>query len=266
MIARETGGLAATVAGGLLLFALLIGLSQGLVAVNARLSPQTPWFPVPALAIVAFVIWLVNRRLNIRLAIPAGVPWGRAYGFALLATLGAMCLSVLEAAYHGLVREAPSWPAEVSPAFQLAFLLTLPLIASAMAEVAFRGLIQTALERILPLWPMLLLIAVLNALMHFYDPDQMSQWIRFLSLNIVWGYATWRTQSILPALAAHVLMNVIEPGTEYLWGPTDMGALSTATLGLVAATGLIALVAAVFLARGWPERERYPPGARSAAA
>ena len=59
---------------------------------------------------------------------------------------------------------------------------------------------QTALEKVLPAWPMLLLIAVINYLMHFYDPDQAGQFVRLITLNLAWGYVTWRTQSLRPAL------------------------------------------------------------------
>jgi membrane protease YdiL (CAAX protease family) len=242
-------------AGGLLYFMLLMGVSQGLVALNASASPSVPWFPIPALTLIAIVTFWVKRRWEIRLVQPAGRSRGTAYTFACLTTYAAICVSVLEGAYHGLVQPAPLWPDEnVSTAFQLSFLLVLPLIASLLAEIGFRGIIQTRYEKLLPLWPMLLLIAVINALMHFYDPEQSSQWLRFIALNLSFGYVTWRTQSILPALVAHILMNVFEPLVQYLSeqygpGPVAFGDFSSGMLLTAALSGLMAFSLALYIGR-----------------
>jgi membrane protease YdiL (CAAX protease family) len=252
MKAPTRWSLLGTVLAGLGLFALVIGACQGLAAFNASTTPGIPWFPLPALILLAVAVAFAKGRWDLRLTHPPGVPWARAYGFALLGTLAAMGISVLEAWFNGLTRSAPAWPGVQSTAFNLAFLITLPFVASVMAEIAFRGIIQTVLEKVWPIWTVLLAIAAINGLMHLYDPDQMSQWARFLSLNLVWGYVTWRSRSLLPALTAHVVMNVIEPGSEYLWGPTDMGALSATTLAVTGTVTLMSLLAALWLLRSWP--------------
>lgn len=238
---------------GLAYFMLLIGGTQGLVALNANVSPRLPWFPLPALIVILLVTRWLNSRWDLRLRHPPSVSWPMAYTFALLATLAAMCLSLLEASFNGLTRTAPAWPdEEVSRGFQFTFVITLPFIASVLAEIGFRGIIQTRLEKIMPLWPMLLAIAILNALMHFYDPEQMSQWGRFIALNLAFGYVTWRTQSILPALAAHCAMNLVEPVGEYLFGPVVLGDASGMSLLTIAITGCVALVLALAIGRAMP--------------
>ena len=240
---------------GLVFFAGLMGVSQGLVAWNAALSPTIPWFPIPALALIVTATWWVNRRWPIRLARPAG---GRAYVVILLATYAVICLGVLESWFHNLVTPAPAWPDEtVSAGFQLVFLLAIPFIAALLAEVGFRGMMQTALEKVLPVWPMLLLIAVINFLMHFYDPDQGSQVMRMITLNLVWGYITWRVQSIRPALVAHIVMNIAIPllqyGSEqYGPGPVPFGAFPLGTLVISAVSGVIALTAAIVIGKRLP--------------
>ncbi len=247
-----TGKLLANVAGALVLFALVIGLCQGLATANANVSPGLPWFPLPALALLAAGVWFAKRRWELRLAHPAGVPWARAYAFALLATVAGVGISVLEASFNGLTRSAPAWPGVDAVAFNLAFLITLPFVAAVMAEVAFRGVIQTLLEKAWPIWFVLLFVAVINGLMHFYDPDQMQQWLRFLSLNGVWGYITWRSQSLWPALTAHVAMNVVEPVSELLLGPTDMATLPPLALLLTGLMIVVAATGALLSLRGWP--------------
>ncbi len=236
--------------GGLAFFSIPMGISQGLVAWNAAISPTVPWFPVPALGLVLAASWWVNRRWPVRLGRPAGA---RAYAYALLMTYAVVCLGVLEARLNELTLPAPAWPDEaVSAGFQLAFLLVLPFIASVLAEFGFRGLMQTALEKVLPLWPMLLLIAAINYLMHFFDPNQAGQFVRLITLNLAWGYITWRTRSLRPALVAHVAMNIAVPvlqyGSEqYGRGPVPFGEFPGSALLGAALTGVIALAAALFL-------------------
>jgi len=256
-MAKQLLALIGSLLPGLVYFMLLMGASQAFVALNASVSPDIPWFPLPALALVWIVTLVIRRRWEIRLSHPVGVPWRAAYAFALLTTYAAVCLSVLEAWFHDLVRPAPVWPnADVSAAFQLTFLVVLPFIAAVLAEIGYRGMIQTRLEKLLPIWPMLLLIAIINALMHFYDPDQASQWLRFIALNLAFGYITWRCQSILPALAAHVTMNLFEPLSRYGSDPVRFGEFAAGTLAAFAATGLAALAMAIYIGRSLPQPEK----------
>lgn len=198
---------------GLIYFAGLMGASQALVAINASTTPALPWFPLPALALVFGVSWWVTRRTPVR--IEAAAPLS-AYVFALAVPVVAASIGVVENNWHGVASEAPSWPDErVSTAFQLTFLFVLPFIAAVLAEIGFRGIIQTRLEKTWPLWPMLLVIAVINFGMHFYDPNQFTQFARLIALNIGWGWITWRAQSIRPALAGHVAMNIANPAAQY---------------------------------------------------
>jgi len=240
------------IAGGLLFFAGLMGISQGLVAWNAAVSPTVPWFPIPALILVVAATWRVNRRWPVRLMRPVG---GRVYLMVLLMTYAVICLGVIESWLHNLTIPAPAWPDEaVSTGFQLAFLLVIPFIAALLAEIGFRGIMQTALERVLPIWPMLLLIAVINFLMHFYDPDQGSQVIRLLGLNLVWGYVTWKTQSIRPALVAHIVMNfaipLIQYGSELLGpGPLRFGEFTVSMLAIAGVSGIFAAAMAFYVQR-----------------
>lgn len=230
-----------------------MGASQAIVALNVSLSPAVPWFPLPAFLLAGVATWWANRRWPLRLAQPVG---GRAYAVAVLLTSAVILLGALESWLHDLTTPAPTWPdATLSAGFQFLYLLTLPVIAAVLAEVCFRGLIQTALEKIMPLWPMLLTIAVLNFLMHFYDPDQFSQVLRLLALNLVWGWVTWRTQSIRPALAGHIAMNIsiaaLQYGSEnYGSGPVSFGDLSSGTLAILVVSGVAALVAGLQLGKG----------------
>jgi len=248
--------IALPILGGLLFFSVLMGVTLGFVAGNAAVSPALPWFPVPTLILIIAVVWWVNRRWPLRIVGPAD---GRAYAFALLLTYAVICLGVLESWLNDVVTPAPTWPdAAVSLGFQLTFLLVIPFIAAILAEVGFRGIMQTALEKVLPLWPMLLLIAVLNFLMHYYDPEQSKQILRLLALNLTWGYITWRVQSIRPALVAHIAMNIGIPLLQYASenygpGPLPFGDFPSGTLVISAVSGVLALMAAVYVGKNLPQ-------------
>ena len=247
---KRIGGIIKPILFGLIFFTGLVGLSQGVVALNASLSPAIPWFPLPALLICYVAIRWLNGRQELRLARPVS---GTLHAITLLLTLAVLCLGVFENWFYELTLPSPSFPnAAVSDSFQLVFVFVFPFIAAVLAEIAFRGQIQTALEKVLPLWPVLVLIAVLNFLMHFYDPEQLRQLVRLLALNLVWGYMTWYSKSLRPALLAHVLMNVSTPMLQ-LWaerfggGPADFGAFTPVGLTVVAVTGLASVMAGLWL-------------------
>ena len=243
---------AIAVVGGLVFFTLLIGVSQGIVAANVAVSPAVPWFPLATLALAAVAIVGANRFWSLRLNVPAS---GRAYAAAMLLNFSVLCLGVIEFWWNDVATPAPTWPdATLSAGFQLAYLFTLPVVAAVLAEICFRGIIQTALEKIWSHWPVIFAIAVLNLLMHFYDPDQFKQVFRLIALNIVWGWITWRTQSIRPALAAHVAMNIgiaaLQVGMENFGpGPLEFGSFQPSTVAIWAVIGSISLLVGLMLCR-----------------
>jgi hypothetical protein len=78
---------------------------------------------------------------------------------------------------------------------------------------------------------------------------------RLLALNLVWGWITWRTQSIRPALAGHVAMNIgiaaLQYGSEnYGPGPVPFGDFPPSTLAISAVSGVVALVLGWMLGKG----------------
>ncbi|MGI9309030.1 MAG: CPBP family intramembrane glutamic endopeptidase [Gammaproteobacteria bacterium] len=243
---------AIAVVGGLVFFTVLIGMSQGIVAVNVAVSPAVPWFPLAAIALVGAAVAGANRLWSLRLNVPAT---GRAYAAAILLNFSVLCFGVIEFWWNDVATPAPTWPDDtLSAGFQLAYLFTLPVVAAVLAEIGFRGVIQTALEKVWSHWPVIFAIAVLNLLMHFYDPDQFKQVFRLIALNIVWGWITWRTGSIRPALAAHVAMNIGIAALQ-VWmenygpGPLEFGSFRTSTVIIWAVIGSVTLAAGLALCR-----------------
>ena len=236
--------------GGLVFFNVLMGSSMYLVSLNTNVSPAVPWFPIPALALIAGATWLVNHRWNIRLTLPANVPWVRVYTFSFLAMLAAKCIKGLEGVYHGVTLMAPAAPEGVSTGYGWVYLLLVPFFAAALAEISYRGIMQTRMETLLPLWPTLLILAVINTLSHVGFSDISTQWMYLIAMNIGFGYTAWMAQSIVPVIVMHAVMNVLFPGSQYLWGPFALGELAAPGITTIAVLAMGLTAAAIWLARG----------------
>ena len=109
---------------------------------------------------------------------------------------------------------------------------------------------QTRLETILPLWPTLLILAVINTLSHYGSPTDIStQWIYLMAMNIGFGYTAWIAQSIVPVIVMHVVMNVLFPVSQYLWGPFALGELAAPGITIIAVLAMGLTAVAIWLAR-----------------
>ncbi|MBM4195524.1 MAG: CPBP family intramembrane metalloprotease [Gammaproteobacteria bacterium] len=232
-------GAGLVVLGGFVFFNVLMGIAMGLVFFNAKASPGVAWFPLPALALIIAATWWARGRWDMRLAMPPNVPWGRVYAFGFLAMLAAKCIKGIEGAYHEVTLVAPAAPENVSAVFALLYLFMVPFFAAVLAEIAFRGIIQTRMEKTLPLWQTLLFVSTINTLSHAGFTDISTQWLYLMAVNLGFCYTTWLAQSIVPAIVVHVAMNVLFPAAEHFFGPLGLGELSAGgivTLGVLGAT------------------------------
>jgi membrane protease YdiL (CAAX protease family) len=77
------------------------------------------------------------------------------------------------------------------------------LFAAVFEEMVFRGLLQQALERRLPLQNALFATALIFAFLHVLQP-----WIiQVLILGLVLGYLAWRSDSVIPGILLHAINN-----------------------------------------------------------
>ena len=83
--------------------------------------------------------------------------------------------------------------------------LSITVAAPLAEELMFRGVIQTRLERAMPMWAAVVLQAVLFGVVHG-TPIQMAY--AFL-LGLAFGFLRSRTGSILPGIAAHAAFNAM---------------------------------------------------------
>ena len=126
-------------------------------------------------------------------------------------------------------------------------------------ELMFRGVIQTRLERAMPVWAAVVLQAVLFGVTHG-TPVQMAY--AFL-MGLVFGLLRSRTGSILPGLAAHAAFNAMNDPLGLLGG----GAGSSGSWYALAGMAAVCAAGCVLCRRGLaalaasPAREQGGPSA-----
>lgn len=87
----------------------------------------------------------------------------------------------------------------------LLLIFTGVLVAAVVEEMLFRGMLQHSLEYYRDPAIAIVLSSVLFAIMHF------NPWtsLQILVLGLVFGYITWQTGTILPAIILHALNNAL---------------------------------------------------------
>ena len=113
-----------------------------------------------------------------------------------------------------------SWMEEYGKAMRLStetgLIPALAVVAGAPVaeELVFRGVIQSRLERAMPVWIAIVLQAVLFGFIHG-TPVQIGY--AFL-MGLLFGYIRYRTGSILPTIAAHAAFNAMNDPLGLLGG------------------------------------------------
>jgi membrane protease YdiL (CAAX protease family) len=203
----------------LVVFSVLMGVSIELAALNARLSPDLPWFGLPVALLLCGAAVLAERHVGIGLWHPPEPHEPRVYGLALAVCLLGTTVCVLQGALHGMTHAAEIGPPGTGRTFQMAYALLVPVVAAVAAELSFRGLMQTRLQALMPTWTAIAIVAVINTAAHRWGPNLAQQWLGYFVLLAGFGWLRWKTRSLLPPLIAHALLNIIVSAALYAWGP-----------------------------------------------
>ena len=94
---------------------------------------------------------------------------------------------------------------EANLLFSLMFLVTTILVTPFAEEIFFRGFLFKWMSGHRPIWLAALVSSTLFGVMHILPPQAISA--ALLALVLCWLY--WRTGSIWPAIAAHVVNNAL---------------------------------------------------------
>lgn len=234
-----------------------------LAPANLRVGVAVPWAIVP-MAAYLLVYWkfihgdwgpsetATSRRLSLRANALSGDAWVASLlagllGFATLAAfLAVMARLVLLPASTALT--AP----EGMPRLTAFLLLTMSsIVAGVTEESAFRGYMQTPVERRYGLAASILVSGTLFGLLHFpnHPRDVLLMLPYYIVVSAVYGGLTWAANSILPALVLHSGGDVWSLGRLWLTGRPEWQ-ISSSQPALIRDTGVDSgfLIAAALLA------------------
>lgn len=226
---------------GLLYFGAVMGAAIGVISFNAGQTPDVVWFPLPVTIILALALWLAERygKIGLRWPQPAArvtVPQGYAIGVA-LTTLGVAACAV-QGKFSGYVRATELLESGVSPLFEFTYAVYMSVFAAVLAEATFRGVVQTRVQRVLAVWPTVILIGVVNVFAHRWGPEITHNGLGIFVVLAAWTYLRWLTDSLWPPLLMHAGTNLIVALGLWNWGPLDHRATPAAVVLVVALVGL----------------------------
>jgi membrane protease YdiL (CAAX protease family) len=235
---------------GLVFFGVVMGISMGLVMYNASATPQFAWFPLPVTIVFVGATWWAQRRWDIGLALSGDFNRLRivVIGFAL--TVLGVTASLLQGYFSGMVRATELLEVEVDARFALTYALYMAVFAGLLAEVTFRGVIQSRMQTVLNVWPTVVTIAGINVLSHRWGPEITLNWFGLFVTLAGWTYLRWLSGSLWPPLIWHGLANLVMAIVLWARGPVIASEFSAAAVIALAVIGFASLALAAFLVRG----------------
>ena len=221
---------------------LLISILAGstvfaeLAKLNARFHPELPWAAcVNLLWLALAVIWLNGwgwplstsafRHHSLRLWRPPQ-PWGsdRTRGvLILMALIAGIYAYFIVASTLGSGRRSPDLGAYPTTAMRFSALIMGALLSGIGEEMAFRGYMQSQLERFGPTFA----IGVTSVVfMLAHAPQDLHQFVRlavgYLALALLWGALAYRAGTILPGMFLHIAGDLAAGYFVYLGGRGDL--------------------------------------------
>jgi membrane protease YdiL (CAAX protease family) len=242
---------------------------------NLNVGVAIPWAVLP----VALYLWAywrfiggrwgaaasaATRRQNLRANTLSLRVWGAALAAGLVGFGSLVALLVLAAR---LVHLPAASPIVTAPGMPVATALSLIVMASIVAgvteEAAFRGYMQSPIERRYGLAIAILVSGTLFGLLHFpaHPADVLWMLPYYIAVSAVYGGLTWAANSILPALVLHVVGDIVVLIRWWLTGRPewqigsvlpplvwDSGVDSQLVLTAIVSVALVAATAGAYLA------------------
>lgn len=138
------------------------------------------------------------------------------------------------------------------PADFIALLLVFAVVPAVCEEILFRGFLQAGMVRALQSAPRgIALTALIFAFFHVLP----QLYPGILALGLFVGYLAWRSGSLVPAMLAHGLNNMLSIVIGNAPGPVQQALQRSPVLGIGAA---ILFVASLLLVRRAPRRAAHP--------
>lgn len=188
-----------------------------LAPINARVAPEWPWAALAVFAWLGFMLWWLNgggwprvtrafRNSALRLWPPDPDAWR---GEKLAGTLGLM--AIMAGIYVFWIvatagQPTPDLSVYPTTAYLISIVLMGAFVSGVVEEMAFRGYMQSQLERFgLP--TAIAITSIVFALSHLTHGLQALLIMApgYIMASILYGLLAYRTGSILPGMAIHVL-------------------------------------------------------------
>jgi len=201
---------------GLLIAAVGVAVWAWLAPLNARHHPEWPWAAALTLFyLFVIIIWLNGagwprawrdfRHHALRLWRPAPGAWSgenRAAVLGLMALVVAMYVFWIAATSSQPTPDLSAYP---TPAFRISVLVMGAMVSGVVEEVAFRGYMQSQLERFGPTIAIGVtgLVFALSHITHGLEALLVMAPGYFMA-GVLFGVLAWRSGSILPGMALHV--------------------------------------------------------------
>jgi membrane protease YdiL (CAAX protease family) len=205
-------------------FASLLGIAITLVGagfwvsiapMNLRWHPELPWAAAATTCwLVIMIAWLGGsgwpqgnsalRRFHLRLWRPEPGAWS---GENLATILGLVSILIASTVFWIVVQSGKA-PIDVTPysttAIRFSVLIMGAVVSGVVEEVAFRGYMQSHLERIGPTFA-ILVTSLIFTLMHANHGLQylISVAPSFFIVSVIYGYLAQKSGSIIPGMVLH---------------------------------------------------------------
>lgn len=205
--------------GFIVLYFSLQGLCTGLIMAATQESLATPApisiiFGLVVSAIIQlFLMWLYLRKQarleTLGLNDFGKMPLHRATGLSIVLVIAAMAFNMLYATYVipgvGMQEEMAKILAGIgrTPLNMAAMFFAIAIAAPVVEELLFRGLLQNALAKYVPIWGAIIFSSFLFALVHL-QPYAIPA---LMSLSIAFGYLYHRTGSLRTNIILHMANN-----------------------------------------------------------
>lgn len=187
-----------------------------LARLNVRDRPESPWAAATTVCwLVILLVWLsgygwprrtsVFRRFHCRLWRPQPGAWSGDSLIAILSLIGAMVGLSMVYVLMGASGRPVDMSAYPTTATRLSVLIMGPMVSGVVEEMAFRGYMQSHLERIGPTFAILVTSAVFT-LAHATHGLAYLVTVApgFFLASVVYGQLALKSGSILPGMVLHV--------------------------------------------------------------
>jgi len=247
MISARVKKIALGILSGEVFFVAVVLLIVGISAFNASQTPTIPWFPLPLLVFIAWLVYAIDRKWDIGLAVPEGLPKGLIAGFAVTSMIASHAVLVLEGSIHGITKSFEAAPPGVSTVFAIIYWVAIVLAMSTASEAGYRGIMQSRLMQAMGVWPAIAIVAFMNLISHRFE-GLFERTFGVIAILVAWGYLRHLSRSLTPTIITHMAAIFVWDIILFVWGPWDLDAMGMTGLSITAAAGLLGLWGAVYFA------------------